>query len=249
MVGLLEQSGETNERDCENKKRAKYFSRLALRNLSLIRLHKEFGLLPRKEGWGNVTEHCLVEAAAAEVIAEKLGLNKDMKEKLVKAAIVHDFYKRREIEGAGKSGNGMAAFDESVAESDEILKRKGVDETVCLVAGSSAHTSLGGMELVVENMDRLDDVGKLRAIFNYLDNVTLNNDLVELDTRINLLESNPRYRRLNEEGREIFNGRTIFQVQRSIAEKIEKWLASNFGLAVQRDLPLFLKRAVEEKIK
>ena len=46
--------------------------------------------------WIDVVEHCLVEAAAAEVLADALALSPLEKEKLSKTAAVHDWDKRLE---------------------------------------------------------------------------------------------------------------------------------------------------------
>lgn len=231
------------------KKRAKHFSGLALRNLGLMKLHKEFGLLPKKEGWGNISEHCVVEAAAAEVVADSLGLSEDLKRKLVQAALLHDYYKRREVEKARAAKNSATSFDEAADESKRILLERGIDKDVVTIADSAGHTSLSAMQDLLQRSDELNDVEKLQMVFHYLDDITLNTDIVPLDLRIDMLENNPKYVKLNESGREIFNGRKMFDVQREVGQRIESWLAKNSGVEDAKKTPLVIKEEIEERIE
>ena len=76
-----------------------------------MRVAKTTGLFPKSEGWRNVVEHELVGAEAADVLAEALSLPKPERDNLYTAAILHDAYKRREIELAREKG--ASGFDES----------------------------------------------------------------------------------------------------------------------------------------
>lgn len=231
------------------KKRAKYFGRIALRHLSSMKIHKEFGLLPRKEGWGNVVEHCLVEAAAADVIADYLGLSLEMKEKLVKAALLHDFYKRREVEQTRERKNGKDSFNNAALESSFVLEQKGVNKDVVEVAGSAGHMALTAMNDLLNKLSELNEVQVLQLVFHYLDDITLNNDLVPLKTRMDMLDNNPKYKKLNDAGKDLFEGRTTFAVQREIGQKIEEWISKSLGVADNKDLPILIKREIESRIE
>ena len=50
-------------------------------------------MLNKAEGWRNVSEHCLLEAVTADILAEGLGLAEEEREQLVAGAILHDFFK------------------------------------------------------------------------------------------------------------------------------------------------------------
>src|SRR3989344_5891623 len=89
-------------------KKFTYFYRIALETRNGLSLHKKQKLW-EKEGnqkpWRNVSEHCIVEAARVSEIARLTGLSSEWQQKLKHAAILHDFYKRQEVE-AIKSGKG-----------------------------------------------------------------------------------------------------------------------------------------------
>ncbi|MBI4778927.1 hypothetical protein HY797_00550 [Candidatus Falkowbacteria bacterium] len=77
------------------RQKTKYFYRLAIKTREMLKFHKVVGLWQRKGGerdWGNVSEHCLVEVARADIFAEKLKLAGEVKRDLVMAAALHDFF-------------------------------------------------------------------------------------------------------------------------------------------------------------
>lgn len=84
---------------------------------------------------------------------------------------------------------------------------------------------------------------------HYVDDITLNNDLVPLDQRIGYLEQNPKYKELNGEGRKIFNGKTYFEVQREISKRIEREFAPKLGLSDPAAIPAFVKETIVIRIK
>ena len=55
------------------------------------------------EGWSNIIRHCVAVAAAAMVMAEKMLLPSDELDLAVDAALVHDAYKRLEVEAKKKA--------------------------------------------------------------------------------------------------------------------------------------------------
>src|SRR5258708_1755034 len=88
---LIEYIKKSTEEDKYEKKKQAFFTRFALKHLSAFKLHKEFGLLPKKEGWSNVSRHCLVEAVAIDVLSQELHLPEKDRNNLVQAAFLHDF--------------------------------------------------------------------------------------------------------------------------------------------------------------
>ena len=83
-----------SEESTFEEKKTEFFSKIALRNKDAVRAQKNGGLLDwdneSDRSWRNVSEHCLVEAARAEVFADKLGFSEDFKKDLVTAALAHD---------------------------------------------------------------------------------------------------------------------------------------------------------------
>src|SRR4051812_32393250 len=74
----------------------RFFHAVACRHLTEMRLLFNGGKLWKKEGWRPVVEHCLIQVAAADVLAELLGLPEEDKCRLMRAAAVHDWKKRME---------------------------------------------------------------------------------------------------------------------------------------------------------
>lgn len=220
------------------KAKTRYFTKKTLAHLPEMRKAKEAGLFPKKEGWRNVVEHMVVEAEAADVLAEAFNVPEKKRKALNTAATLHDVYKRRERELA--SQKGATGFDEAAASQSEFLRQQGYsDETIALTE-SVGHTSL----------IKFQDLSKIPLIFkiiHYVDDITLNNDLVILDDRIDALEANPRYAELNQQGVAIF-GKPYFTVQREISKVIEREFAAAIDLSDPTQLPLWIKNRILERI-
>ena len=229
----------TEESQEFEKAKTRYFTRKTLAHLPEMRLAKTAGLLPKKEGWANVTEHMLVEAEAADVLAEALGVPNTERKKLVTAAMLHDVYKRKERELA--SQKGAAGFEEAAVSQSEFIRQGEYSEEIIVLTESVGHTSL----------IKFKDLSKIPLVFkimHYVDDVTLNNDLVLLDERIDALEANPRYAELNQQGVAIF-GKPYFTVQRETSKKIEQEFAQQLGLGDPTQLPFWIRERILERIK
>lgn len=177
---------------------------------------KEFEIL-KKHGqltgdWENVYEHCKTECAAALALAELLQLNDADKNILAKAAILHDWYKRKEGES---SVRGFDEYNKAVEMSFDELIKLGVDKRIVEVAHSVGHTSL----LEIQSTD-----DELRKLMHYIDDITMGDKIVGLNTRIDYLEGADRYKELNESGRKVHSGQTYFEVQRNVGKEIEEWI-------------------------
>lgn len=229
----------TEESQEFQKSKVRYFTRKTLKHLPEMRMAKKTGLFPKKEGWRNVPEHMLVETEAADVLAETLGVPAHERKTLDTAAMLHDVYKRRERELALQKG--VAGFDEAAASQSKFLRQQGYsDETIALTE-SVGHTSL-------VKFQNLSEIPLIFKIIHYVDDITLNNDLVPLDDRIDALEANPRYAGLNQEGVKIF-GKPYFTVQREISKKIEQEFAAAVNLQDHSQLPLWIRNRILERIR
>lgn len=232
--------GEMVERsiDFESKK-TKYFSEFALGLKTHFNTLKEGGVSGKKakmEGWRNISEHCLVEAVMADVIAEKLNLDRD---KIKVAALVHDWYKRQEMEIAKK--DKVRGFDSADSEDKKKLLELGYPEDIINIAHSVGHTSLKRMQE--------DGVTTEEQVMHYIDSITVGSEISTLDKRIDNNEANPRYHELNESGRKIFNGQTYFEVLREVGKEIEQKIATAIGLDTPESLPKFIKEEIERRIE
>lgn len=218
----------------------RFWSHRALAAMSIMRQSKETGLLPKSEGWSNVIEHELVEAEAVDVLGEKLGLSDEERQNLRTAALLHDVFKRREIEKARKEG--PQSFDESAVEQVEWIRSLGYPEEIIELIESVAHTSF-------EKFDKdFNTISTARKIIHYVDDITLGNNIVSLNERIASLEANHEYRKLNERGKEVFNGKTYFEVQREISKKIEAEFAPRLGVSDPAAIPEYIKNCINDRI-
>lgn len=214
-----------------NDKKRKYFSDFATKHLGAFRIHKEQGLLSKKEGWRNVSEHCLVEAVAADCLAEELQLPEDDKEKLVTGALLHDFYKRQEIELMSARGKtSMDVVREAEDKGTEYLNRKGIDPEVIKIINSVGASPVDYFETKEPTMEE--------KIMHYVDDITDGNDFTYLKDRLDRVAK--RYPDVE---------KSIYERMFKVSEKIEKEIADKLGLAEARELPMYIKRKIEERIK
>lgn len=252
-----------NEQEFEKKKK-EYFSKLALGVKSALELHKMEGLWEQKNGkrdWGNVSEHCLVEVARAEIFAEKLNLSQEIKKKLILAAAMHDFFKKSEVEAFDKYGATRETIKRLNDEKKEKTKNLGIDETIKSISESVADDSLKEMERILQKKEP-SEKETASLVMHYIDDYTINADWVnkseknegfiknDLDRRIDKNESNPRYRQINEDGKLFFNGETAYQAQRRIGHMVEKRIAKLIELKSGEKIdPLKLPEIIDMEIK
>src|SRR5687767_8098947 len=74
--------------------RQSYFRNLAFNHLPEMRLLFQGGKLKSRDGWRNVVEHSLVQAAEVKVVAALLELPSSDSKSLVRATLCHDWDQR-----------------------------------------------------------------------------------------------------------------------------------------------------------
>ena len=170
-MGEIPREAGLEDTETFESKRTKYFSDFALGLKEHFRILKDGGISGREakmEGWRNISEHCIVESVMADVIAGKLDLDRD---KMKMAALVHDWYKRQEIEGVKK--NKVKGFDSADREDKEKLLAMEYPEDVINIAHSVGHTSLKRMQE--------PDVTIEEQVMHYIDDITSGTDISTLD--------------------------------------------------------------------
>lgn len=172
----------------------------------------EFTLL-KKEGrltgdWVNIYNHCKLEGEIAIILSRLVDLNEVDSKILIKAAILHDWYKRYEIEQV--KGLGMEDYKNSENDSYNKLLVLGVQKRIVEVAHSVGSLSL---EEIMNSRDLL------KKLMHFIDDICLGDKIVEIDRRIDYNERN--YPQLSKEGREEFEGRTYFEMQRIVGKQIQ----------------------------
>ena len=268
--GRLEQSFEEEKRI--------YFSRLALRVASAMRMHKNPGLLWERKGgvrdWGNVSEHCLVELARANVLARKLGLPEATKRELELGAALHDFDKRSEImamrAAIARGESGSEASDRADEEGERQLRKAGFSQEVLDIASSSGgkYPELFEMVRLLEK-DKLTDHDVACLIIHYVDGytrgsewadpvaVTENGEAInEVDRRTQKNLDNPTYKKFDEEsvaqlaGNPIFRGMGSLRGEGLVCHMIEKHLAERIHRKTGEMInPLILPEIIDQEIR
>ncbi|SRR5258706_762644 len=247
-----------------NQKRA-YFVRLGLQARRELSLHREVGLWKRVDGkrdWGNVSEHCLVEVARASVLSDALGLPQRTKEGLMRAAALHDFYKKREREILEARGLSWEAYDESEKEAKAKLKDAHFSRRVnSLAAGSTGHSSLMETEKLLAKKKLIPDEVAFLAM-HYIDDYTVNAEWVtpakeasngkttnDLDTRMERNRANQRYKNINEEGL-VHIGERAYDAQQRIGHLVEERLTSLIQANTGKQIdPIRLPEFIDEGVK
>jgi len=254
-----------------------FFESLARAYPRAIALHETPGNLwelgADGKHWGNVTEHCLMEAARAGVLAELLGFSQELQDALAEAAVAHDFYKKREIELTRKDiangGSGRAGVLLNEREAAAALHAAGFSDSqiswIQSVSGDPENTAAMKKILDSETMDS-NELAQL--VLHYIDNYTrgaawvtpaesgesgLENDI---DRRNFSNAQNPDYQKMNEEGRKLnanhpfFDGMTRFEGAAAVNHEIEKVFSKIIaarGISVR--FPEQLPELIDERIR
>ncbi len=196
---------------------------------------KELDFLKEKGGltgeWSNVYDHCFTEGRVAAVFGGLLRLSAQDTDALVKAALLHDWYKRKEREATKAKGAGE--YDQAARKSAALLQEAGYSEDIVLLTQSVGHTSLKTI---------LESDNFLHKLMHYIDDITFNNQVTGVDER---LKAWGKYQELNELGRALFGGKTYSQVQQEVGHKIEQEVASHMGCAPEEVIPTVKARLQE----
>ncbi len=238
-----------------------YFVKLGLQLKNPLRLHKAAGLWDRipkssqvglKE-WGNVSEHCLVEAARVAVFSTWLGFSRDLREDLIHAAALHDYFKKREKEMTRQEGNTEVSYDSAERESYRLLTEAGFSPRVIYLTdatGTVESVRTRTPQILNEQELSEDDIAYL--VMHYVDDYTRGADWAipveqqqdrmvnDFDRRMDDLEK--RYPELREEG--------FLELQRGIGYQVEQRLADLISQRTGLNInPKKMPEMVDEEIR
>lgn len=220
-------------------------------------MHSQAGLWERnpehKRDWGNVSEHCLVEAARTDIFSDLLCFYVELRDDLKVAAALSDYFKKREKEMTKEVSNSKEAFALAELESHRLLKEAGFSDRVIYLADST-----GTIKSISETVPSLlkktdlndDDVGYL--VLHYIDDYTIGSEWVTpteilsdgilknaFDRRMDDLDR--RYPELKESG---FNDK-----QREIGLQVEQRLVGIISQRTNRQLnPKGIPEMVDQMI-
>jgi hypothetical protein len=194
-----------------------------------VRLLIEGGKLTGE--WANVTRHCLIQAAAAEVMADLLGIDEQAKRKLASVAVAHDWKKRLERQPRDFSPDDRAR-------ANSLSKSASLDAVLTsALTPSFLPKALAG------------EATFLQLVQFYIDDITLNDEIVPLDTRVTEVEGrnpdpDPAVTKVL--------GRPYWQVERELGHQVERMLfeilrARHVDVALACDIPALVMSEIRRR--
>lgn len=251
------------DKDFVRKKR-NYCRVFAVSHLSAFRPHYKKGetlgkIRKTEEGWvkttdiwRRVSEHCLVEGIFADILCEKLRVNPEERKKIVKAALLHDWFKKHEVTGMNsliKEGKmTLHALEEIKNRDSQALRDMGVADDIIQLIETIVPETIEGPQTLSEK------------IIWYTDMILFGTEPVSIEQRLNNFErgwdetkEDPARAQCNQNWsntyREKYDGRSLIEVQRSIGRRLEKELSQRIGYQGDSDRLLFyLKEKFIERV-
>lgn len=179
------------------------------------RYPREFTILKENgqlvEDWSNVYQHCRLEGEIAEYLAKELKLSEQDTYDLVSAAILHDWFKRVE----------RTTENYDTEHSYKGLQALGISDRVCDIAHSVGHTTLSWIE---------NSTDLLRKVMHFIDDICSNIAITPIRERVETMRETGRYVKLEEEFRSQLEGRSFFDVQIEVGERIQNELEQIMGI-------------------
>ncbi len=254
-----------------------YIDALGEKYRDALALHEEPGKLWEKDAngkdWRNVTDHCLMEAARAEIFSKKLDLPPGVAQDLAVAAALHDFCKKFDIqytkEDIAAGGSGRRGYLRSERESGAILRKAGFSERIIRISESTngEPETLMAIKKII-GVDEISDDDLAYVVLHYIDGYTTGSELVapaekhmnDIDRRMMRNAENPDYRKMNQEalisykGIPGFEGKTRFEAQAMVGhlieDKLTKLIHARTGEKIHpRRLPEIIDEALRRAIK
>ncbi len=242
--------------------KTKYFTQFAANHAFAFRPHVRAGRTLAQSGtektspdiWRNVSEHCLVEAVLADILAEELKFPDHERRTVVQAAILHDWNKPHEvqaIEAAMAAGTSvLAALEQVKATGNAILRDQFhiPEEVIALTDATIPPDAAGPKSLAA-------------TLLWYVDHIVTGTTIVPVNERLDNLERGwtgtkfdegyaAANRAFSDAYAERYGGRSLnSDVNRALGPIISRDLADRIGLIGDpADLPRYLERKIEERI-
>lgn len=232
----MEQLRETNEKTTFEQKRTKYFSSFAQHHLQEMRILQLGGVFGKEnKEWRNVAEHCIVEAVAADVLAEALGGDR---QKIVQAVLLHDWFKRHEVEEIRRRG-AVEGYAKTSAEDVHLLSEIGIVPEVIRLAHANILDSL--------DHDYLSQRTLEEQIVHFIDAVTRNTELVSIPERFDALEQRQQNIEFSNSFMNQYHGQSLYTVQRDFAQAEQDAFEQQLNIEKGKLLD-FVKESIKKRI-
>ena len=218
------------------KRKTWYFSKFAVDHLSEMHFLKRGGVLGKgNESWRNISEHCLAEAVAADILAEALGADRG---KVSTAAILHDWFKRREIEAMRELG-GAKGYEATAGEDESLLREQGVPDEIVRLAHANVPDSADQTYLAQRALEE--------RILHFADLITVNSEWLPFREKLLIAARQKSTVEFSESMRKRFGGKSILELQDELGADEEREFEMRIGLQAG-ELVDFLRRKLEERI-
>jgi HD superfamily phosphodiesterase len=205
--------------------------------MKYMRILQQGGVLGKgNEEWRNISEHCLTEAAGAAVLAE--GLQADV-EKVVASALLHDWYKRREIEAMNTEG-AATGHRTTLEEDKAALRALGIPEEVIVIAHANIPDTA--------DAEALDKRSLEEKIMHYMDAVTTNTQFTPYQERFALLEKKQRNVDFSNSYRPTYGGKSLYEVQVEVADREQREFEQALGIEAGK-LLAYIAENLKKKIE
>lgn len=237
---------ERSRRTEEEIKRTKYFSAFAVKHLEEMHILKKGGILGKEkiEGgvkdnkWRNVSEHCLVEAVIADILAEAVDASKEQRKRAVQATLLHDWYKRQEVEAMEKDG-GVRGHERAAREELQLLEEYGVDENLRKLIHSNIPDSADPEYLLSRTLEE--------KIIHFADAILKGTIITDFHKRMDPENQSSTMIEYSESLRPRFGGKSLLEFQIQVAESEQREFEDAIGIQ-QGTLYDFIKTKIQERI-
>lgn len=220
----------------DDQKKIGYFSDFATKYPDEIKILIKGGVLgPGNEEWHNVTKHCLAVAIGADILAEVLHANR---ENVTKGCLLHDWYKRKEIELMNTLG-GRKGYEQASDEDLRLLRKYGVQENIIKITHAN----------VVLSADRkyLESRSLEEKIMHWMDMTTSETEFVDYKKRLSVVEQKKHNVEFSESFRPKFGGKSLFELNYEVIEVEQKKIENLIGLKAGTLID-FIKKKFKERI-
>lgn len=227
-----------------------FFSDFVLRHVAAFRVHRRHrGTLGQaNRDWRNVAEHCLAAGVFSEHIAEQLSLDDESILYVTHAAILHDCFKRDEVETVRVADDSSrpahwrvaavrAAVDSVRNESLKVMQEFGVSDKVLALTGANLLSDPDGPQ---------DDQSK---IMFFVDQILQGTEVVAHAERLSAYDNPDRFDGLwSESFRDEFNGMSLGEAEQLVMERISQEFSERLGHTGPADeLPFALETNIHRK--
>ena len=233
----------------EQKNRTRYVQDLSLRYLNEMRLLFRGGKLTKKDKWRNVAEHCVVQLATAEVLADLLGLSPRDRQKLCSVAAVHDWRKRiekKKIQDPDSADTYALRFLPAVDPDPELMEATGPKFIERVLRGDM-------LSFLQKLQCYLDDICGEREEENTLvtDIMPLGDRIAEVSGRNPHPENEEEYASLKALLAE--KGKDYWTVELDFTKEVELEIWKRLGgeargIARPEDVPIFLRSELQRRM-